>query len=76
MHDLNYCVCVKRKTLYDCLCYSSESASLIRNIGEFGARNYFTDHGTANTIHLFVPLKRKFFGSILFQNKLQRRGIP
>ena len=32
------------------------SASLIRNIGEFGAKNYFTDHQTANTIHLFVPI--------------------
>ena len=29
------------------------SASLIRNIEEFGAKNYFTDHRTANTIHDF-----------------------
>ena len=26
------------------------SASLIRNIEEFGAKNYFTDHRTANTM--------------------------
>ena len=53
-----YCVCVKRKTLCNYLCssfYSSscDSASLIRNIGKFGAKNYFTDHRTANTIHGF-----------------------
>ena len=33
-------------------------------------------HRTANAIKLLVPIKRKFFGSLLFQNKLQRRGIP
>ena len=59
-----------------CLCSSSSpssrfSASLIRNIEEFGAKRYLTDHRTSNAIHLFVPVKRKFFGSILFQNKSQ-----
>ena len=48
------CVCVKRITLCNCLCSSSLSsrnfASVIRNIGKFGAKNYFTDHKTANTI--------------------------
>ena len=29
------------------------SANLIRNIGEFGAKNYFTDHRTTNAIHGF-----------------------
>ena len=38
-------------------------------LGEFGAKNYFTARRTANTIQFFVPIKRKFFGSILFQNK-------
>ena len=28
------------------------------------------------SIQLFVPIKRKFVGFILFQNKSQRRGIP
>ena len=36
------------------LCSSSssscDSTSVIRNIGEFGAKSYFTDHRTANTI--------------------------
>ena len=36
----------------------------------------FIDYQTANAIELFVSIKRKFFGSLLFQNKLQRRGIP
>ena len=35
-----------------------------------------TDHRTANTIQLFIPIKRKFFGPILFQIKSQWRGIP
>ena len=53
-----YCVCVKRITICTCLCSSSSpssrsSASLIRNIGEFRAKKYFTDHWTANTIHGF-----------------------
>ena len=68
-----FCVCVKRQTFCNCLCSCSpsfDSASLIRNIGEFGAKNYFTDHRTANTIQLFFPTKRKYFGPILFQNKL------
>ena len=53
------CVCVKRITLCICLCSSSSSspsrdfASVIRNIGKFGAKNYFTDHRTANTIYRF-----------------------
>ena len=54
----NYCVCVKHKVFCNCLCSSSPSssrdfASVIQNIGKFGAKNYFTDHRTANTIHIF-----------------------
>ena len=57
------CVCLKRITLCDCLCSSSCCFSpsliysifhsLIQNIGEFGAKSYFTDYQTANTIHSF-----------------------
>ena len=76
----SFCVCVKRTTLCNCLCSSSASsrfsASRIRNIGEFGAKKYFSDQRTANTIQSFVPIRRNFFGSILFQNKSHRRGIP
>ena len=46
------------------------------NIGKFGAKKYFIEHRTANAIQLFVPTKRKSFGSLLFQNNSQRRGIP
>ena len=71
------CVCVKRITLCNCLCSSScFSAGLIWNIGEFGAKNYFTDYWTGNTIQWFVPIEMKLFWFILFQNKLQRRVIP
>ena len=54
----HYCVCVKRITLCNCLCSSSSCfyASLIRTIQEFGAKNYFTDHETANTMHGFIDL--------------------
>ena len=31
------------------------SVSLIQNIVEYGAKSYFIDHRTANTIQLFVP---------------------
>ena len=74
---LFYCVYVKRETLCNWLCSSSsrDSASLIGNIGEFGAKFYFTDHRTAKIIQLFVPIKRKLFGPSLFQSKSQRRGI-
>ena len=48
----------------------------IQNIGEFGVKKYFINHQTANTIQLIVPIKRKFFGSIIFQNKLEQRGVP
>ena len=63
------CICV-------CSLPSCFSASLIQNIGKFRAKKNFIDYQTANAIELFVPIKRKFFGSLLFQNKLQRRGIP
>ena len=50
-----YCICVDRITLCNCFCSSSSrfSASHIRNIGEFGAKKYFTDDWTANTIYGF-----------------------
>ena len=56
----DFCVCVKRITLCNCVCSSSsfsssrDSASVIRNIREFGAKNYFTDHRRANTMHGFT----------------------
>ena len=52
------------------------SKQFFRNVEEFGAKEYFTDHQTANTIQLFVAITGSFFWSILLLNKLQRRGIP
>ena len=67
---LDFCVCVKRVTLCNCLCSSScscssscFSSSVIRNIEEFGARNYFTDLRIANTIHDFrnsIPVLKTY----------------
>ena len=64
--------------LYICMCSSPSdfSASIIRNIGELGAKKYFIDHQTTNTNQLLVPIKWNFFGSLLFQNTSQQRGIP
>ena len=45
-------------------------------MGEFGTRKNFIDHRIANAIHLLVPIKKRFFGSLLFQNKSQGRGMP
>ena len=70
----HYWVCWKSKKLRNCLC-SSFFSTIYRNNGEFGSKKKFTDHWTANTIQLFVAIKRSFFWSILFLNKSQQRGI-
>ena len=55
----HFFVCVKRINAlqFSCLCSSSLSsldvANVIRNIGSLGAKNYFTNHGTAKTKHGF-----------------------
>ena len=70
-----YCVRLKSKTL--CISLFSPSSSsrrLFRNIGEFGAKKYFSDHRTSNATQLFVAIKGNFFSSILFLNKSQRSG--
>ena len=36
------------------------------NIREFGAKNFFTDHQTANTIQLLGAIKEKFSGLFFF----------
>ena len=42
------------------------SAELFRNIGKFGAKEYFMDHQTANTIQLFIAIKGNFSGIFFF----------
>ena len=70
--------CVKRKILCNCLSSPSsscDSASLIRNIWEFGKKIILQT--IEQLIHFsFFPINWKFFEFILFQNKSQRRGIP
>ena len=41
----------------------------VSNIGEFGSKKYLTEDWTANTIKLFVSIKRNIFVSILFLNE-------
>ena len=56
---LNYRICMKHKTLCNCLCFSYPTSSshdfarVIRNIRLFGAKNYFTDHRVAHRIYSF-----------------------
>ena len=51
------CVCFKSKTLYIFWFSPSSSLLIFWNIGEFGAKKYFTNHRKANTIQLFVATK-------------------
>ena len=55
-----YCVC---KSKVFCICrlsLSSSSPLLFRNMEEFGAKTYFTEHRTVDTIQLFVALVCSF----------------
>ena len=67
------CVCLKSKTLCNCLSSSSflhHFSGITENShGELGVEKNFTDHWTVNTIQLFVAKKGNFFWSILFLNK-------
>ena len=70
MKHITFCICV---------CSFSPSfhisASLLKKYERIQSKKVFY-HQTANAIQLFVPMKRNFFGSLLFQIKLQQRGIP
>ena len=45
------------------------SPPLFWNNGEFGGKNYFTDHWTTNAIHLFVTIKEISFLVFSFSEK-------
>ena len=62
-----YYVCLKSKMLCICRFSSSSSLRLFRNIGEFGAKKYFTDNQTADTIKLFVFIKGNFSGLFFWE---------
>ena len=49
---------------------------LFRNTGEFGAKKYFTDHQTANTIQLFVALKWTFSGLFFDWKSRREEQVP
>ena len=71
-----YCFCMKCITLCICLCSSLSrfSASLIQNIGEFGAKNNFIDHWIANAIQLLVPIKKEIFRVSSFSEQVAGKG--
>ena len=60
------------------LCSSSPSscfsANLIRNIGEFGAKKYFTDHRAANAIQLYLFLQKRNFLDLFFFRTSRSEG--
>ena len=72
----SYCVCLKSITL--CLSPSSSSASVtfFQEYQEFGAKKYFIDHRTANTIQLFVIIKSNFSGLFFFWTILNEPKFP
>ena len=77
---MTFCVCVKRVTICNFLCpfSSCDSASVIQNIGGFGAKNYFTNHRTDNTIHGFrdsVPVL-KIHSCYYDTQKFEQLSIP
>ena len=51
------------------------SPLIFRNNGEFGAKKYFTDHRTADTIQLFVT-KKDIFLVYSFSEYVAAKGIP
>ena len=53
----------------------SSSPQLFQNIGEFGAKNYFTDLWTA-TIHSFVAVKGNFSGLCFFWTSPSEGEFP
>ena len=40
------------------------------------SKKYFIDQQIANSIQLFIPIKRKFFGSLLFKTRRSEEEFP
>ena len=76
MHSLNKFIAFACKAYALELPFCPSSAQLFRNIVEFGARKYFADYQTANTIQLFVTILYKGIYLFFFWTSLNRRGIP
>ena len=62
LSEFYYCVYLKSITFYNCLFL----LLLCLNMGEFAAKKYFTNHQTANTIHLFIAVKGNCSSLFLF----------
>ena len=57
-------------------CFHASSPQLFRNITEFETEKYFTDHGTANIIQLFVGRKRHFSGLLFLWTYYSKGEFP
>ena len=55
-----FCVWLSRVMLCNCLVICFLFARLFGNIGEFGAKEYFTSPEAANTVHLVVDITGNF----------------
>ena len=51
---------LRLRVKHNALPFSPSSAQLFWNMGEYGAKKYFTHHQTAITIHLFAAMKGSF----------------
>ena len=71
------CVCLESITPCNCLavCFLP-SSRLFENIGEFGAKKYFTEHRTANAIQLVVAIKENFSGLFFFWVSPKEEEFP
>ena len=75
----HYCVCLKSRTLRNCISSSSflhqfSGIAIIFN-GEFGEKIYFTAHWTANTIQFsYCCHQRKFFLVHYFSESVASEG--
>ena len=77
-HERVNCVCLKSKTLCNCLPSSSFLHFFSGITGnskvEFGAIKYFTDYWTAKTIQLFVAMSENFFLVYSFSEYVAAKG--
>ena len=74
--DISWGVCVKRKRFAIVLFFFLRLCQPYPEYRGSWSKKLFYRPSNSYRIQLFVPIKRKFFGFSLFQNKLQRRGIP
>ena len=69
------CLLVKHRAFNYLSIYFLLLPSLFRNIGEFGAKTYFTDDRKTNTIPLVVVIKENFL-AYSFSEEVTPKGNP